>query len=172
MSTSRRRAAAWLAALALLTPLPALSADFTREQVVEQLAALPAGGRINLAGRSASGLDLSRLDFTGGNLHETDLSGANLSAAKFQDANLSGTNLSGASMGNMNVIRADLTYANLSGAWIFGLVTSSGMETSRQEAPIMVRANLSSARVVSRLGHADLTRANLSGAKMSADMKN
>jgi len=67
---------------------------------------------------------------------------------------------------------ADLTDANLSGAQMFGLVTSSGMETSRREAPIMVRANLSGARVVSRLGHADLTGANLSGAKMSADMKN
>ena len=51
-------------------------------------------------------------------------------------------------MGIMNVIRADLTDANLSGAQMFGLVTSSGMETSRKEAPILVRANLSGARVL------------------------
>ncbi len=36
----------------------------------------------------------------------------------------------------------------------------------------MVRANLSGARLVSRLGYADLRDANLAGAKMSADMKN
>lgn len=116
VSKTRYRATTWLTAFALLTPLPALSADFTREQVAEQLAALPNGGRINLAGKSLGGLDLSRLDFTGGDLHGADLSGTNLFAAKFQDANLSGANLSGASMGIMNVIRADLTDANLTGA--------------------------------------------------------
>jgi len=44
---------------------------------------------------------------------------------------------------------------------MFGLVTSSGMETLRREAPIRVRANLPGARVVSRLGYADLTGADL-----------
>jgi len=110
MSSTRCRAAVWLTAFALLAPLPALSADLTREQVAEQLAALPAGGRINLAGRSLNGLDLSRLDFTGGDLHGADLSGANLS---------------GASMGIMNVIRADLTDANGTAARL-GVVTTFG----------------------------------------------
>jgi len=100
MSSTRCRAAAWLTTFAFLAPLPALSADLTREQVAEQLAALPSGGRVNLAGKSLGGLDLSRLDFTGGDLHGADLSGANLFAAKFQDANLTGANLSGASMGS------------------------------------------------------------------------
>ncbi len=98
MSSTRRRAAAWLTALAFLAPLPALSADFTREQVAEQLAALPAGGRINLAGRSLNGLDLSRLDFTGGDLHGADLSGANLTGADLHQADFVGANLAGANL--------------------------------------------------------------------------
>jgi len=55
---------------------------------------------------------------------------------------------------------------------MFGLVTSSGMGTLRREAPIRVCANLPGARVVSRLGYADLTGADLSVAKMSADIRN
>ena len=168
--TGMRRLA--LVATMLLGSRLGSAAELTREAVSAMLSQLPAGQKVDLAGQRLAGLDLSRLDFTGGDLHGADLSNTNLFAAKFQDANLTGANLSGAEMGITNVIRANLTDANLSGAKMFGLVTSSGMQTSRKEAPIMVRANFSGATVVSRLGFADLAGANFANAHMAADMHN
>jgi uncharacterized protein YjbI with pentapeptide repeats len=69
-------------------------------------------------------------------------------------------------------MRANFTKANLSNASLFGLVVSSGLDTSPAEAPGFRGANFSGARIIARLSRLDLSGANFTDAKMGADMKN
>src|SRR5215469_10207964 len=69
-------------------------------------------------------------------------------------------------------MRADFTDANLSHASLLGLVVSSGLDYSPEEAPTFRRADFSGAHIIARFARLDLEGTNFSGAHMGADMRN
>src|SRR5437667_12330018 len=117
--------------LLLLAASPCRAADLTVEQVRAMLAAATQEKPADLSGKSLDNLDLSSLDFKRANL-----SGANLFGAKLDGANLSGANLSRATLDLAWIMRANFTGADLSNASLFGLVVSTGLDTSAAEAPL------------------------------------
>jgi quinoprotein relay system zinc metallohydrolase 2 len=117
----------------------------------------------DLKGAILSGADLNSLNFRGATLDGADLSGANLRGAEFQGASLKGANLSGANLDVAIFRKAVLIGANLSRA--------SAHSTIFAEAD-MRGITAEGAVLVCTLDAADLSGANLRGAKMGADMKN
>ena len=71
---------------------------------------------IALDGEDLSGLDLSRLDFTGASCRGANFEGADLSGVIFKGADLSGAGLSGCCLSGLDLKGADLTEADASGA--------------------------------------------------------
>jgi len=161
------RAAKWICLLLGLAASPCRAADLSAEQVREMLAAATRERPADLSGKSLDNLDLSNLDFKRANL-----SGADLFGAKLDGADLSGADLSRAKLDLAWIMRANFTGADLSNASLFGLVVSSGLDVSPDEAPIFKAANFSGSRIIARLSRFDLSGANFTEAKMGADMRN
>jgi uncharacterized protein YjbI with pentapeptide repeats len=145
----------------------AQAADLTAEEVRAIVAAASPSHPADLSGKSLKNLDLSGLDFKRANLSGTDLFGA-----KLDGADLSHADLSGARLDLAWIMRANFTGANLANASLFGLVVSSGLDTSPAEAPVFKGANFAGARIIARLSRFDLSGANFTNAKMGADMRN
>src|SRR5215472_6729264 len=146
------RAAKWICLLLMLAASPCRAADLSAEQVRERLAAATREKPADFSGKSLDNLDLSNLDF--------------------KRANLSGADLSRAKLDLAWIMRANFTAADLSNASLFGLVVSSGLDVSPDEAPIFKAANFSGSRIIARLSRFDLSGANFTEAKMGADMRN
>ncbi len=119
--------------------------------------------------------DLSRADFSGAHLRDTDFSGADLSRADFSGAYLRDTDFSGADLSRADLSRADFSGAHLrdtdfSGAYLrdtdfsgakLGLVNFSGSDLSRAD---LSRADLSDTDFSGAyLRDTDLNRADFSG---------
>jgi uncharacterized protein YjbI with pentapeptide repeats len=151
----------------LVAPIsPVLGADLSAEEVREILAAA-SDKPADLSGKSLENLDLSKLDF-----RRANLSGANLFGAKLDGADLSGANLSGAKLDLAWIMRANFTNADLSNTSLLGLVVSSGLEISLDEAPIFKDAKFAGAHIIARLSRFDLSGADFTGARMAPDLRN
>ncbi len=163
----RRTCLVVLAAALALAAIPAVAAHQAKRAEVEAVLkeTLP-GQPAQLARWSLESADLHSLNFAGANLSHADLFAANLS-----DANLTGANLSGARLDLAWLMRSNLTHANLIGALLHGPVVAPGMENIPKDAPILVGANLSGAKVIARLnGNAE--GANFAHADLGADIRN
>ena len=118
-----------------------------------------------------AGLDLSYLDLSGLNFNRANLRGANLYGADLSDCDLSHADLSHADLDHALIIRTNFTGADLSNASMYAVVTSSSLQISRREAPILAGANLEGARIVARLSQTNLSGANLKRVQMGADRR-
>ena len=165
------RRAVVAAALALAATSVLAAPRMTRADVQAVLrarssGATPPGPPAAFAGWSLDSADLHGLDLAG-----ADFSHANLFAANLSDANLTGANLSGARLDLAWLMRTNLTRANLAGALLHGPVVAPGMADDPKDAPILVGANLSGAKVIARLnGNAE--GANFAHADLGADIRN
>ena len=69
-------------------------------------------------------------------------------------------------------MRADFSHADLSNAALETLIVSAGLETRPEEASPLRRRQPTGAKVTARFSLDDMTGANLSHLRASADMKN
>ena len=166
-SPGLRRIRLAVLAVALILARAATAAQPTaRAEVEAVLKATRPGQPAQLAGRSLESADLHGLDLAGANLAHADLFAANLS-----DADLTGADLAGARLDLAWLMRTNLTRANLAGALLHGPVVAPGLEDVAKDAPILVGANLSGAKVIARLnGHAE--GADFVHADLGADIRN
>ena len=174
MSSQSRRIGrvALLLAAPLFWAMPAPAADYlSADQVRAAVAAAPAG-KLDLSGKIMSGDDLTGLDLSGANLTRANLTGANLHGVKLVGADLTGADLSGARLAFTWIMRANFTGARLRGATMQTIVTSTGMENTRDQAALFVGADLSGASITAHFSFDDMRGANFSGAHMTVNMAN
>ena len=142
----------------------AAAADLTVREVTEALVRARPGHPADFSHRDLSRLDLSGLDFGGANLEGADLYGVDLT-----DANLAGSRLVGVRLDLAVVIRTSFVGADLSHARLVRLAAFSTLEPRPDEAPSFAGANLSGARIFSRLARADMHGARLEAAILGGD---
>ena len=170
-----------LSILSIAAPVPTISGELDRLQVIGQIAAAIPGQAPDLSGRNLAGLDLSGVDFKGADLFAANLSGtklsranlahANLNRAVLTDANLSGADLRNANMYAVIMTNADLTGADLSRARIIGELKDARLDGAKLIGADLgfdpTNANMVPPRVDlsgAILDGADLTNANLRNA--------
>ena len=124
-------------------------AAMSREEVARRLA----GGRGDFTATRLNGLDLSGLDFTG----------VTFRSARLNKANLADTVARGAIFDQAWMTGANLARAKLQGASFF---------QAQLIGAVLDDADLSTARLPANLTKASLKRAKLTGADLSADMRN
>ena len=151
---------------------PALADEHLRADQVRAAAAAAHGAKLDLSGKDLSGDDLSGLDLSGANLAGTDLSHANLHGVKLVDSNLTGARLVDADLTFAWFIRANFTRANLHGATLQTVVTSSGMENTKDQAAKFAEADLSDTHTTVHFSLYDMHGANFSHADMTVVMAN
>jgi uncharacterized protein YjbI with pentapeptide repeats len=155
----------------MLWVMPSLGADhLTSDQVRAAVAA--ASGKTDLSGKNMSGVDLTGLDLSGANLTGANLAGANLYGVRLVGADLTGADLSEANLTFTWIMRANFTRARLHGATMQTIVTSVGMDNTRDQAAIFVGADLSDASIIVHFSFDDMQGANFSHAHMTANMAN
>ncbi|HBE17427.1 MAG TPA: serine/threonine protein kinase [Cyanobacteria bacterium UBA11149] len=108
-------------------------------------------GRRDFACQDLSGLELPKLDLSGGNFREAQLTGANLQGSNLSGGTFSQANLQSANLKDANLVGAFFNFANLGAADLRG-------------------ADLRSAHISNtNLKSADLSGANLTGAKITEE---
>jgi uncharacterized protein YjbI with pentapeptide repeats len=130
---------------------PVLAADLSREQVIEL--SNDKTHKPSLKKKDLSGLDLSGIDLSGADLFSVNLDGCNLDGAK----------LNGATLDRAQIRKASLVKADLSAASLYAVVLDHSDLTE---------AKLIDSRIIGLLNHVNLTRAQLKGANLGADMAN
>jgi uncharacterized protein YjbI with pentapeptide repeats len=153
-----------IALAALLAAGSARDPSLGLRALSQALAEASPGHPADFSHRDLSYLDLSGLDFK-----QANLAGANLFGADLSDADLSGAMLAGADLDHTVIIRTNFTGADLAKASLFGAVAYSTLEVRDSEAPTFAGADLSGARIVARLGRANLRGAKLADVRMGAD---
>lgn len=130
-------------------------------------------------GKDLSGQDLQKADFNGQDLSGANLSGANLLLANFKNAILKGADLRDADLRSANFNGADLSGADLTGARVD---SASFQEAKLAKAnlaglvfhmtslfrAVLQEANLSGTKGLDDVREANLLRADLRGADLSA----
>ena len=146
-----------------------------RDRIIELQRSVKAGSiridfqNADLSGLNLQGLDLSRANFKGATLVDTQLQGSNLvgvnaTGANFERANLSGAALSNSNFDKTNMRQADMTGSNLNDA-SFSRADLTGARINRTE---MYRVDLSGANLTMvQAQEAYLTRANLNDANLT-----
>jgi uncharacterized protein YjbI with pentapeptide repeats len=155
--------------LALAALLAAAGPSDTRlglKEVSEALAKATPGHPADFAHRDLSYLDLSGLDFK-----QANLSAANLYGVDLSDADLSHAELRDANFDHSVIIRANFAGADLANASFYGAAAYSTLEISAAEAPNFAGADLTGARIASRLGRANLRGARLVDVRMGIDSR-
>lgn len=130
---------------------PVSAAELSRAQVIAL--SNDKTHKLNLKKKDLSGLDLSGLDLRG-----ADLFSANLDGSKLDGAKLNGATLDRAQMRKASLVKADLSAASL-----YAVVLDHADLTE---------AKLVDSRIIGLLNHVNLTRAQLTGADLGADMAN
>lgn len=151
---------------------PCLAADHLTAERVRAMVAAASGGKIDLAGRNMRGDDLSGLDLSGANLAGASLTGANLHGVKLVGADLTSADLSGCDLAFAWIMRANFSFARLHGARMQSIVTSTGMENTRDQAAVFVGADLSDAAITVHFSYDDMRGANFSNAHMTVNVAN
>jgi uncharacterized protein YjbI with pentapeptide repeats len=163
---------ALLLASVLLCSAPSSATEhMTAEQVREAVAAVP-GGTVDLSGKDMSGADLTGLDLSGANLSSANLLGASLHGVKLVGANLTGADLTKADLTFAWIIRANFSHARLHRATMQTIVTSTGLDNTRDQAASFVGADLSDASITVHFSFDDMRGANFSHAHMTVVMAN
>ena len=161
-----------LLAISWLGVEPATAAEHLSGDQVRAMVDAGRGKKIDLSGKDMAGDDLTGLDFSGANLAGADFSKANLHGVKLVDANLTGASLAGADLTFAWFIRANFNHANLHGATLQTVVTSRGMDNTREQAASFVGADLSNTRTTVHFSFDDMRGADFSHADMTVVMAN
>jgi uncharacterized protein YjbI with pentapeptide repeats len=156
----------------LLGTWPAFAAEHVGADQVRAAVAATDGHKVDLSGKDMSGDDLTGLDLSGANLAGADLSRANLHGVKLVDADLAGARLVDADLTFAWFIRANFTGADLHGATLQTVVTSSGMENTKEQAAVFAGADLSDTHTTVHFSLYDMRGANFSHANMTVVMAN
>ena len=159
-------------AVALLLATPTLAGEHLAADQVRAVVAAANGGKVDLSGKDMTGDDLTELDLSGANLTGADLSRANLHGVKLVDADLTGARLAGADLTFAWFIRANFTRADLHGATLQTVVTSRGMENTKDQAAVFAQADLSATHTTVHFSLYDMRGANFSHADMTVVMAN
>jgi uncharacterized protein YjbI with pentapeptide repeats len=157
---------------ALVGAWPSLAGEHLGADQVRAIVVATQGQKIDLSGQDMSGDDLTGLDLSGANLTRADLSNANLHGVKLLDANLTETSLVNADLTFAWIMRANFTRANLHGATLQTVVTSLGMENTRDQAASFIGADLSNTHTTVHFSFDDMHGANFSRANMTVVMAN
>jgi len=157
---------------ALLTAWPAFAAEHFSAGQVRAAVAEAHGQKIDLSGRDMSGDDLTGLDLSGANLADADLSKATLHGVKLVGTNLTDARLVDADLTFAWFIRANFNHAKLHGATLQTVVTSSGMENTKEQAASFAGADLSNTHTTVHFSFDDMRGANFSHADMTVVMAN
>lgn len=168
----RRLRRAGFFSLLLLAFSPVRAADHLSSAQVRTIVADAHGGGADLSGKDMSGDDLSGLDLSNARLADANLTGANLHGVKLVGADLTGADLSSTNLTGTWIMRANFTRASLRGATMKTVVTSMGMENTREQAATFVDADLSGASITVHFSFDDMRRANFSHADMTVVMAN
>ena len=91
---------------------------------------------------------------------------------KLIGADLTGADLSESDLTFAWIMRANFTHARLHEATMQTIVTSTGMENTRDQAAIFVGADLSNASITVHFSYDDMRGANFSHAHMTVNMAN
>jgi uncharacterized protein YjbI with pentapeptide repeats len=161
-----------VAVIALAGARPASAAEHIGGDQVRAMDVAARGQKIDLSGQDMSGDDLTGLDLGGANLAGADLSNANLHGVKLVDADLTQARLVSTDLTFAWFIRANFTRADLHGATLRTVVTSRGMENTRDQAAIFVGADLSDTHMTVHFSFDDMRGANFSRADMTVVMAN
>jgi uncharacterized protein YjbI with pentapeptide repeats len=156
----------------LLGIWPAFANEHLNPDQVRAITAAAHGQKIDLAGKDLSGDDLTGLDLSGANLAGADLSNANLHGVKLVDADLTGARLAHANLTFAWFIRTNFTHADLHGATLQTVVTSTGMENTKEQASTFVGADLSYTHTTVHFSFDDMRGASFSHADMTVVMAN
>lgn len=156
----------------LLGSWPAFAGEHFGADQVHAAVDAAHGGKVDLSGKDMSGDDLTGLDLSGANLAGADLSHANLHGVKLVDTDLTGARLVNADLTFAWFIRANFTRADLQGATLQTVVTSKGMENTKDQAAVFVGANLSETHTTVHFSLYDMRGANFSHADMTVVMAN
>jgi len=139
-------------------PVPDDERPLTEKRVREMLAE-----RRSFAGCDLSGLELTRLDFSGCLLREAILQGANLGEVNFSRADLSGAVIAGANLHGATCNGANFAEADLTSAW---LVSADLSGTNLQGADLTDAKLRNAVMIESNAAEAVFTGADLSGANL------
>jgi uncharacterized protein YjbI with pentapeptide repeats len=169
---SRIGVVAFLLATSVLWVVPSSAAEPLTADQVRAVVAAASTGKADLSGKIMSGVDLTGLDLSGADLTGANLAGANLHGVRLVGADLTGADLSGADLTFAWIMRADFTRARLHGATMQTIVTSTGMDNTRDQAAIFVGADLSDASITVHFSFDDMRGANFAHARMTANMAN
>lgn len=170
MSDFRRVIALPLAVL--LGAGPALAAEHLSADQVRAVVSAAQGRTIDLSSKDMAGDDLTGLDLSGANLAGADFSGANLHGVKLVGADLTGARLVSADLTFAWFIRANFTKADLHGATLQTVVTSTGMDNTKDQAATFVGADLSGTHTTVHFSFDDMRGANFARADMTVVMAN
>lgn len=151
---------------------PVSAAEHLSAMQVRAMAAASHGLKIDLSEKDLSGDDLTGLDLSGANLTGTNLSNAELHGVKLVDADLTGANLAHADLTFAWFIRTNFTHADLHGATLQTVVTSTGMENTKQQASVFVGADLSYTHTTVHFSLDDMRGVSFSHADMTVVMAN
>ncbi|MDI3309346.1 MAG: pentapeptide repeat-containing protein, partial [Acetobacteraceae bacterium] len=151
---------------------PVLAAEHLSADQVRAMAAGGSGAKPDLSGKDMSGDDLHGLDLSGANLSGANLSGAKLHGVKLVGADLQGADLIGADLTFAWIMRANFNHARLRGATMQTIVTSLGMENTRDQAATFVGADFSGASITVHFSFDDMRGANFSHANMTVVIAN
>jgi uncharacterized protein YjbI with pentapeptide repeats len=151
---------------------PAFATEHLGADQVRAVVAAAQGRIVDLSGKDMSGDDLTGLDLSGATLSGADFSGANLHGVKLVGADLTEARLVNADLTFAWFIRANFTRANLHGATLQTVVTSSGMDNTKDQAAVFAGADLSDTHTTVHFSFDDMRGANFSHANMTVVMAN
>jgi uncharacterized protein YjbI with pentapeptide repeats/beta-lactamase regulating signal transducer with metallopeptidase domain len=166
-----------IVAVPVVAPVHAPTADAKRlaaaitRQVNASVGAALSGSRVVQAGRSCSGCDFQRVDWSGRDMHGVNYIGVDLSDAKLVGTNFAGGNFNGvdfsksnlrnASFRNAHLVGCDFAHADLTGVDFGGAIISGCQFTGAQLTSTELRG------VLSKCTGCDFSRANLRGLNLS-----
>lgn len=159
-------------AVAVLGPTMGRAAEHVSADQVRAMMETMRDHKIDLSGKDMSGEDLTGLDLSGASLADANLTNANLHGVKLVDADLTRARLVKADLTFAWFIRTNFTHADLHGATLQTVVTSSGMENTRDQAADFTGADLLSTHTNVHFSFDDMREANFFHADMTVVMAN
>jgi uncharacterized protein YjbI with pentapeptide repeats len=152
--------------------MPLRAEDHLSDAQVRAAVRLMPNGKIDLSDKDMSGDDLSGLDLSFAKLVRAHLAGANLHGVKLVGADLTEADLTNADLTETWIMNAKFDHARLHGATLQVVITSNGMDNSRETAASFVGADLSETSATVHFSYDDMRGANFTGTHMSVVLAN